>query len=87
MTLTEIGIITGQSLSVRFAGGRHIASFPHVEVKEGMCLASRYGEGRTPYKAKIDYAKKLCGAKIAVNALSHNATRLDLQLPPKINCR
>lgn len=87
MTLTEVGIITGKGLNVRYAGGRFIASFPSVEIKDGICLRGAYGEGHTKSKAKSDYAVELSGAKIVVNALCHSETRMDLQLPPKITNR
>ena len=86
MTLKEIGTIINQSLTERFAGGRFIVSFAHTETKDRCLLVATYGEGSTRFKAKQNYAKKLSGARIVVNALS-GRKRQEFHLPEKITVR
>ena len=38
---------------------KYYARFENVEVKEGICLHSVYGDGKTPVNAILDYAEKI----------------------------
>jgi hypothetical protein len=54
-------------------GNRYTASFEHCEIKdsaESSVLSSAYGNGYSPATAIEDYAKKIKGKLLVVNAMS-----------------
>lgn len=58
---------------------RYHAAFDGVEVIEGLSLAGVHGNGETPGSAIADYAVRLRGQRIAVDAF--RPTRREIQCP------
>jgi len=85
MTLTEIGIIIEDTLDVRKVDSRYVVTFRSVNIKEGGCTSSPYGQGQTMTAAKKDYAEELAGQIIVLNPYRYD--KLEFQLPPKITIR
>ena len=47
---------------------RWMAEFPDCELMEDGCLASAYGNGKTPDEAIRDYVNQIAGKRIAIGA-------------------
>ena len=58
---------------------RYFAAFEHVEVMERGCLASICGDGDTKVEAIRNYAARLAGERIAVDAYTDK--RREIQCP------
>lgn len=58
---------------------RFFAEFQCCEVKEGRVLCSYYGDGPTPEAAMEDYARRISGKLLVMNAYS--PTRKEIQAP------
>lgn len=52
----------------RSAHSRYYARFPNVEIVERGCLSSVVGDGKTPEEAIANYAQRLLGERIVVDA-------------------
>ena len=85
MTLTEVGIIIETDLDIKKSDNGYSCDFPWVEVKNGGCLSSPTGRGKTEAQARADLAKQLAGQRIVKYA--YRASRKEYQLPPKITGR
>lgn len=90
MTLLEIAIITGTSFDERYVSNLPVDTrwqfdLQGVEIKDGGCLVSAYGRGKTLVAAKRDYAKQLQSKIIVVHAMK--VDRLEFLLPPKITSK
>ena len=81
MTLIELGTIIGKT--IEFTGldvnGHEMVQFSGVDVKEGAGLVSDCGRGITKDAAVLNYAFKLAGKLIVVDA--HTDNRVEMQLP------
>lgn len=85
MTLTELGIITGKKLIVKTnVYSDFVVHLGGVEILEGKISRGCYGAGDTEAKGRRDYAEKLCGARIVVDAYACEDIRREFQLPPVI---
>lgn len=58
---------------------RYCAQFEDCEVKQGSCLRSEYGTGKTPWEAMANYAQEISGALLVLNAFGPN--RREIQAP------
>ena len=56
---------------------RYYAHFEHVNVKEGCCLSSTFGNGNTPDEAIANYAKELSEKRLVVNAYKPDRKEID----------
>jgi hypothetical protein len=64
--------------------GGWVASFENCEIKEGMILNGEYGSGKTMVEAIKDYAQKISGKLIVLNA--YGKGRKEIYVPElKIN--
>ncbi|MCK9544445.1 MAG: hypothetical protein M0R03_20695 [Novosphingobium sp.] len=70
MTLTELGIIIEKELKYdRITAGKWSANFHRVEVRQDNgLLVSVFGQGENEEKARRDYAKRLAGQRIVIDA-------------------
>ncbi len=80
MTLTEVGIITGELLEIKKVKNSFHVCFPRAEVKDGAFTIGVYGHGNTKIKAKKDYCKQIAGKRIVVNPYSQNREEFSLPL-------
>jgi hypothetical protein len=76
-TLQELAAITGKALTLtEHSDDRWTCCLRGVEVRQGIAgLLSEYGTGLTPESAAIDYAAKLTGQRIVVNAMNPDTRR------------
>lgn len=82
VTLKEVAIITETEMR-KFGKPRgRIIDLIGLEIIDGHVLQSPCGRGKTIGKAKADYAKRLCGKRVVVDAMNEN--RREFQLPPEI---
>lgn len=75
VTLEQFAEIIGVDIELRrYAGqnGRWSAQLERTEVKDGGCLVGAYGDGASPQSAMANYATRLAGQRIVVNAYSDN---------------
>lgn len=59
---------------------RWYASFKNVEIKEGVLLVSAFGDGESIGAAVGQYARKISGQTIVVNAM-HTDRRREIRVP------
>jgi hypothetical protein len=61
--------------------GRYFASFDRVDVMERGMLRSEHGNGETPEAAIVDYAQRLLGKRLAIDANGANGARREVTCP------
>jgi hypothetical protein len=61
---------------------RYHASFAGTEIKEGPFLSGAYGDGHTPNEAIQNYAMKLRGKTLVVDA--YKPTRCEIKVPNEL---
>ena len=49
---------------------RYTVSFENCEIKEGLILASKYGQGKSLNEALLDYINQIKGQILVFNAMS-----------------
>lgn len=78
MTIEELADILGVNLVIRrYANqnNRYTAEFERTEIKiqkESVFFYGEHGTGKTPQEAISDYAKKIRGKWLVINAYSNN---------------
>lgn len=72
MTITEYATVLNLHITIRWSwhSDQWTASFDHVETMRDGMLESDTGRGPTPWAALQNYAEKLCGKRIAVDAMN-----------------
>lgn len=58
---------------------RFFASIRSLEVKDGTCLKSTFGQGATPEDALMDYQRCLLGERLVLNA--YGTDRVEIEAP------
>ena len=54
---------------------RYFAHFKHVDIMDRGCLVGTFGDGNTPEDAMDDYATRISGKLIAINAFQTSERR------------
>lgn len=57
--------------------GRFYASFKDAEIKDGCVLISTFGNGTTPEEAIAEYAKRILGQRLVIDAGCRNRREID----------
>ena len=80
MILKELGTIIGKKviLSYNQFGDVFHCRFEKVEVKKGGILCSAWGAGKSKKQAQNDYASKLAGQTIILNAMTDNRREFNI---------
>ena len=93
MTIEELADILGVDLIIRrYANqnNRYIAQFERTEVKQcktDKILNSEYGSAKTPQEAIEDYAKRICGKWLIINAYGENRKEFGVPITLVIETR
>ena len=58
---------------------RCYAHFKHSEIKDGICLSGKFGDGETEQEAIRNYAKEISGQMLVIGAFSND--RRNIQVP------
>ena len=86
MTIEELAdqhnltmIVTERELYRECSVHRWYAYFEDAETKDGPMLIDTYGDGGTPEEAIADYARRISGKLLVINA--HQKSRREIQVP------
>jgi hypothetical protein len=59
----------------KYETNRWYAQFDNAEVKDGICLVGTFGNGATKAEAIKDYAKKISGKRLVIDAFNKEKRR------------